>query len=99
MAKKSKNFLRKYSLSKLDLITPNRKLKFNMKKNVDKNRITVNFGKVYTKSSFSKMRNNVLNFGLHCTKKKNKLVGEKRKMSQEIIKTVHLFKILSIMKE
>ena len=40
-----------------------------MKKNVDKNRITVNFGKVYTKSSFSKMRNNVLNFGLHCTKK------------------------------
>ena len=62
-----------------------------MKKNVDKNRITVNFGKVYTKSSFSKMRNNVLNFGLHCTKKK--------KMSQEIIKTVHLFKILSIMKE
>ena len=41
-----------------------------MKKNVDKNRITVNFGKVYTKSSFSKMRNNVLNFGLHCTKKK-----------------------------
>ena len=69
-----------------------------MKKNADKNRITVNFGKVYTKSSFSKMRNNVLNFGLHCTKK-NKLVGEKRKMSQEIIKTVHLFKILSIMKE
>ena len=41
-----------------------------MKKNVDKNRITLNLGKVYTKTSFSKMQNNVLNFGLDCTKKK-----------------------------
>ena len=57
-----------------------RKLKFNMKKNVDKNRITLNLGKVYTKTSFSKMQNNVLNFGLDCTKKKDKSVGEKRKM-------------------
>ena len=74
--------------NKLDLITPNRKLKFNMKKDVYKNRITLNLGKVHTKASFSTTPNNVLNFGLLC--KKKKLVGEKRTMSQEIIKTVHV---------
>ena len=62
--------------NKLDLITPNKKLKFNMKKDVYKNRITLNLGKVYTKTSFSTTRNNVLNFGLLCTKN-NRSVGEK----------------------
>ena len=66
--------------NKLDLITPNRKLKFNMKKDIYKNRITLNLGKVHTKTSFSTTRNNVLNFGLLYTKK-NKSVGEKRTMS------------------
>ena len=75
--------------NKLDLITPNKKLKFNMKKDVYKNRITLNLGKVYTKTSFSTTRNNVLNFGLLCTKN-NRSVGEKWTMSQEIIKTVHV---------
>ena len=55
--------------NKLDLITPNRKLKFNMKKGVYKNRIALNLGKVHTKASFSTTRNNVLNFGLLCKKK------------------------------
>ena len=55
--------------NKLDLITPNRKLKFNMKKDVYKNRITLNLGKVHTKASFSTTPNNVLNFGLLCKKK------------------------------
>ena len=70
--------------NKLDPITPDRKLKFNMKKDVYKNRITLNLGKVHTKTSFSTMRNNFLNFGLLCTKrKKKKTIGEKRTMSQE----------------
>ena len=47
-----------------------------MKKDVYKNRITLNLGKVYTKTSFSTTRNNVLNFGLLCTKN-NRSVGEK----------------------
>ena len=74
--------------NKSDLITQNRKLKFNMKKDVYKSRIYLNLGEVHTKTSFSTTRNNVLNFGLICPKK-NKSVGEKRTMSQEIIKTVH----------
>ena len=75
--------------NKLDLITPNRKLIFNMKKEVYKNKVTLKLGKVHTKISFSTIRNNVLNFALLCTSK-NKSVGEKRTMSQEIIKTVHV---------
>ena len=47
-----------------------------MKKDVYKNRITLNLGKVHTKTSFSTTRNNVLNFALLCTKK-NRSVGEK----------------------
>ena len=60
--------------NKLDLITPNKELKFNMKKDVYKNRITLNLGKVHTKTSFSTTQNNVLIFGLLCThtKKRNK---------------------------
>ena len=75
--------------NKSDLITPNKKLKFDMKKDVYKNRITLNLGKVHTKTSFSTTRNNVLNFALLCTKK-NRSVGEKWTMSQEIIKIVHV---------
>ena len=60
-----------------------------MRKDIFKNRITLNLGKVHTKKSFSTTQNNVLNFGLFCTQK-NKSVGEKRTMSQEIIKTVYV---------
>ena len=36
-------------------------------KDVYKNRITLNLGKVHTKMSFNTTQNNVLNFGLICT--------------------------------
>lgn len=70
---------------KLDLITPIAKLKFNMKNDVFKNQTSLNLGKVHIKISFSTTRNNVLNLGLLCTWK-NKTVGEKRTMKEEIIK-------------
>ena len=74
--------------SKLDLITPIAKLKFNMKNDVFKNQISLNLGKVHTKISFNTTRDNVLNLGLLCTRK-NETVGEKRTMKEEIIKTIH----------
>ena len=49
---------------KLDLITLNTKITFNMKKDVYKNRIALNLGKLHTKTSFSTTRNNVQSFGL-----------------------------------
>ena len=49
---------------KLDLITLNTKITFNMKKDVYKNRIALNLGTLHTKTSFSTTRNNVQSFGL-----------------------------------
>ena len=75
--------------NKLHLICPNNKLKFNLKKDVYKNRVKFELGKVHTKTSFSTTRDNVLNFGIICTRK-SKIAGSKRTMSLEIIDTIQL---------
>ena len=53
------------------------------------NKVGFELGKVHAKMLFSTTRDNVLNFGILCTKK-NKTVAEKRTMSIEIIETVHV---------
>ena len=74
---------------KLHLITPKHKLKFSLKKDTYKNKIELKLGKIHTKSSFSTLQDNVLNFGILCTKR-NKTIGEKRAITHEIIDTVHI---------
>ena len=49
---------------------PEQKLKFNLKKDVYKNKTELKLGKVHTKTSFSTPPDNVLNFGILCTKRK-----------------------------
>ena len=85
---------------KLHLIIPHNKVKCNLKNNIYKNKVGFGLGKVHTKTSFSTTRDNVLNFGILSTRT-NKTVGEKRTMSMEIIKTVHVlgFRISSITNE
>ena len=73
--------------NKLHLITPHNQLKFNLKKDIYKNKAGFELGKVYSKTSFSTARDNVLNFGILCSRK-NKTAGEKRTM--EIIETIHV---------
>ena len=75
--------------NKLALISPSSKLKFNLKKDVYNNKEGLELGEVHTKTSFSTTRDNVLNFSILCTRK-NKTVGEKIKMSQEIIDNIHV---------
>ena len=75
--------------NKLALISPSSKVKFNPKRDVYKNKVGFELGRVHTKTSFSTTSDNVLNFGILCTRK-NKTAGEKRKMSQEIMKTIHV---------
>ena len=75
--------------NKLHLISPNNKLKFNLGKDIYKNRLKFELGKVHTKTLFSTTRDNVLNFGILCTKK-TKTVNEKRAMSLEIVDTIHM---------
>ena len=54
--------------NKLHVITPEHKLKFNTKKDTYKNKTELKLGKVHTKTSFSTPRDNILNFGILCTK-------------------------------
>ena len=75
--------------NKLHLITPHNKLKFNLKKDIYKNKDGLELGEVHTKTSFSTTHDNVLDFGMLCTIK-NKAVGEKRTMPMEIIKNIHV---------
>ena len=56
--------------NKLALISPHNKLKFNLKKDAYKNNLGFELGTVYDQTSFSVTRDNVLNFGILCTKRK-----------------------------
>ena len=50
--------------NKLALIKPSSKLKFNLKKDVYKNKVSFELGKVHTKTRFSTTHDNILNFGI-----------------------------------
>ena len=56
--------------NKLHLISPNNKLKFDLKKDVYKNRVKFELGKVHTKTLFSTTSDNMLNFPILCKQKK-----------------------------
>ena len=62
------------------LISPSSKLKFNLKKDVYKNKVGLELGKVHPKTSFGTTRN----FGILGT-----TAGEKKTMLLEIIETIH----------
>ena len=74
--------------SKLHLITPKHKLKFSLKNDTYKNKIELKLEKVHTKTSFSTPQN-VLNFGILCTKR-IKTISEEKAISRKIIDTVHI---------
>ena len=65
-------FLRKTTNkdNNMHLIMPEQKLKFNLKKDVYKNKTELKLGKVHTKTSFSTPPDNALNFDILCTKRK-----------------------------
>ena len=75
--------------NKLALISLSSTLKFNLKKDFYKIKVDFESDKVHTKASFSTTCGNVQNFNILSTKK-NKTVGEKRTMSWETIKTIHV---------
>ena len=75
--------------NKLHLISPKQKSKFNLKKDVYKNKIKLKLRKVNIQTSFSTPRD-VLNWGILCTKR-SKTIGKKRAMSDKIVDTIHIF--------
>ena len=70
------------------MIKPSDNLKFEVKKNTYKTSISFELGKINEKKSYSVVSANVFNFGLLCSKK-NKTIGENRKML-EIIDTMKI---------
>ena len=72
---------------KLDLVTPDNNIKFQLKRDVYKNSIGFNRQK-YTKKSYTVINNKILNFGL-LRSNKNRFVGQKYKM-KEIIDIVRV---------
>ena len=81
--------------NKLKLISPCNKLKSNLKKDIYKNKVDFELGKVHTNTSLSTTHNNVLNFGILCTRK-NKTVAEKGKGSLAIVETIHVLGLLNL---
>ena len=77
--------------NKLNLISPSRNLKFHWKKDVYKTSLNFELGQGHTKKSYSIVSDSVFNFGL-LRSKKNKTVGEKRRML-EVIETIRILEL------
>ena len=73
---------------KLDLVTPDNNIKFQLKKDVYKNSIGFELATVHEKKSYTVINNKILNFGL-LKSDKNHFVGQKYKM-KEIIDIVRV---------
>ena len=77
---------------KLDLIKPTEGIKFELIKDVYKNKLAFELSKVHTKKSFNLVSNQVFNFGILRTKKK-KMVGQKRPIYEQIIDSIEVLGI------
>ena len=75
---------------KLELIKPTDGLKFQLLKDVYKNSLSFELGKVHEDRSFTVVGDRVFNLGLLRTKK-HKTIGQKRPMALEIINTIKIF--------
>ena len=73
--------------NKLDLIKPMDSLKFQLLKDVYKNSLSFELGKVHKDRSFAVVGDRVFNLGLLRTKK-HKTMGQKRPMALEVIDTI-----------
>ena len=78
--------------NKLDLINPTNGLKFQLLKDVYKNALSFELGKVHENRSFTVVGDRVFNLGL-LRMKKQKTIGQKRPMALEIIDTIRILSI------
>ena len=78
--------------NKLDLIKPTGSLKFQLLKDVYKNSLSFELGKVHEDRSFTMVGDRVFNLGL-LRMKKCKTIGQKRPMTLEVINTIRVLSI------
>ena len=81
--------------NKLDLISPQNNLKFELEKDIYKTELKFELNKVHTKKTFDIVGDHILNLGILSTKKRKK-IGEKRIMSGEITDSVNIIGIQNI---
>ena len=78
--------------NKLDLIKPSDSVKFQLFRDVYKNSLTFELGKVHEKKTYTVVGDKVFNFGILKTKKR-KTIGQKRSMALERVDTVQVLGI------
>ena len=81
--------------NKLNLISPQNSLKFELERDVYKSELKLELNKVHSKKTFDIVGEYILNFGILSTKKKKK-IGEKRIMDGEIIDFVNIIGIQNV---
>ena len=81
--------------NKLNLISPQNSLKFELERDVYKSELKLELNKVHSKKTFDIVGEYILNFGILSTKKKKK-IGEKRIMTGEIIDFVNIIGIQNV---
>ena len=69
--------------NKLDLVTPDNNIKFQLKRDTYKNSIGFELAKVHEKKSYTVINNKILSFGL-LRSNKNRFFGQKYKMKEII---------------
>ena len=81
--------------NKLNLISPQNSLKFELERDFYKSELKLELNKVHSKKTFDIVGEYILNFGILSTKKKKK-IGEKRIMAGEIIDFVNIIGIQNV---
>ena len=81
--------------NKLNLISPQNSLKFQLEIDIYKTELKFELNKVHTKKTFDIVGDHILNLGM-LTTKKQKRVGEKRSLGDEIIDSVNVIGIQNI---
>ena len=81
--------------NKLDLISPQKSLKFELERDIYKKELKFELNKVHSKKTFDIVGDHILNFGMLSTKKK-KRVREKRRLSPEILDSIYIIGIQNV---
>ena len=81
--------------NKLNLISPQKRLKFELEKGVYKTELRLELNKVHSKKTYDIVGDHILNFGMLMTKKQ-KTIGRKRGFDAEIIDSINIIGIQNI---
>ena len=81
--------------NKLNLISPQKRLKFELEKGVYKTELRLELNKVHSKKTYDIVGDHILNFGMLMTKKQ-KTIGQKRGFDAEIIDSINIIGIQNI---